>query len=100
MNDLTHNESQNGSPKSQVCLILILEIGIACSMEFSWERMKMSGVIIELNSIGRKLLGTNIQRLQAFKPHVNYAYLLGRCYKLVSIRKSHPLRNTFYSSKA
>ena len=99
MNDLTHNESQNGSPKSQVCLILILEIGIACSMEFSWERMKMSGVIIELNSIGRKLLGTNIQRLQAFKPQVNYAYF-GRCYKLVSIRKSHPLRNIFYSSKA
>ena len=59
----------------------------------------MSGVIIELNSIGRKLLGTNIQRLQAFKPQVNYAYL-GRCYKLVSIRKSHPLRNIFYSSKA
>ncbi|KAM3685815.1 hypothetical protein ACJW31_11G147600 [Castanea mollissima] len=51
MNDLTHNESQNGSPKSQECLILILEIGVACSMEFSREMMNMSGVVIELNSI-------------------------------------------------
>ena len=99
MNDLTHNESQNGSPKSQECLILILEIGVACSMEFSRKGMNMSGIIIELNSIRRKLLGTNIQRLQAFKPQVNYAYL-GRCHKLVRLESHIPLGIIFYSSKA
>uniref|UniRef100_A0A7N2LF56 non-specific serine/threonine protein kinase n=1 Tax=Quercus lobata TaxID=97700 RepID=A0A7N2LF56_QUELO len=98
MNDLPHNEGQNGSPKSQECLILILGIGIACSVEFSRDRMKMSGVIIELNSIQRKLLATNIrkQKLQA----TGKLCLPCRCYKLVAIRKSHPLRNIFYSSKA
>ena len=68
MNDLTHNESQNGSPKSQECLILILEIGVACSVEFPRERMNMSTVIIELHSIRQKLLGSwnyiRRQRLQ------------------------------------
>jgi serine/threonine protein kinase len=62
MNNITRNESQNGSPKSKECLILILEIGVACSVEFPRERMNMSAVIIELLSIRQKLLGTNIRR--------------------------------------
>ena len=68
INNITHNnESQNGSPKSKECLILILEIGVACSFEFPRERMNMGVVIIGLHSIRQKLLGTNIrrQRLQA-----------------------------------
>ncbi|KAM4072604.1 hypothetical protein ACB094_11G150600 [Castanea mollissima] len=66
MNDITRNEGPNGIPKSQECLILILGIGVACSVEFSRERMNMSAVITELNSIRRKLLGTHRrkQRLQ------------------------------------
>ena len=66
MNDINHNEGPNGIPKSQECLILILGIGVACSVEFSRERMNMSAVITELNSIRRKLLGTHLrqQRLQ------------------------------------
>ena len=66
MNDITGNEGPNGIPKSQECLILILGIGVACSVEFARERMNMSAVITELNSIRRKLLGTHIhkQRLQ------------------------------------
>ena len=62
MNNITRNENQNGSPKSKECLILILEIGVACSVEFPRERMNMSAVIIELLSIRQKLLGTNIRR--------------------------------------
>ena len=66
MNDITRNECPNGIPKSQECLILILGIGVACSVEFARERMNMSAIITELNSIRRKLLGTHIhkQRLQ------------------------------------
>jgi hypothetical protein len=62
MNNITRNESQNGSPKGKECLILILEIGVACSVEFPRERMNTSAVIIELLSIRQKLLGTNIRR--------------------------------------
>jgi hypothetical protein len=67
MNEITRNEDQHGSRKSQECLILILGIGVACSVEFPRERMNMSDVIIELHSIRQKLLRTNIrrQRLQA-----------------------------------
>ncbi|XP_075647047.1 uncharacterized protein LOC142617956 [Castanea sativa] len=61
MNDITRNEGPNGIPKSQECLILILGIGVACSVEFPRERMNMSAVITELNSIRRKLLGTHIR---------------------------------------
>ena len=61
MNDITGNEGPNGIPKNQECLILILGIGVACSVEFSRERMNMSAVITELNSIRRKLLGTHIR---------------------------------------
>jgi hypothetical protein len=67
MNEITRNEDQHGSRKSQECLILILGIGVACSVEFPRERMNMSDVIIQLHSIRQKLLRTNIrrQRLQA-----------------------------------
>ena len=61
MNDITGNEGPSGIPKNQECLILILGIGVACSVEFSRERMNMSAVITELNSIRRKLLGTHIR---------------------------------------
>ena len=66
MNDITRNERHNGSPNGKECLILILGIGVACSVEFPRERMNMGAVIIELHSIRQKLLGTNIhrQRLQ------------------------------------
>ena len=66
MNDITHNERHNGSTNGKECLILILGIGVACSVEFPRERMNMGAVIIELHSIRQKLLGTNIhrQRLQ------------------------------------
>ena len=46
MNEITRNEDQHGSRKSQECLILILGIGVACSVEFPRERMNMSDVII------------------------------------------------------
>ena len=51
MIEITCNEDQHGSQKSQECLILILGIGVACSVEFPRERMNMSDVIIELHSI-------------------------------------------------
>ena len=55
------------SKKIQECMILIFEIGVACSVEFPRERVSMSSVITELQSIRQKLIGTNIrrQRLQA-----------------------------------
>ena len=62
MNEITRNEGQNESSKRQECLILILEIGVACSVEFPRERMSMSSVITELQSIRQKLIGTNIHR--------------------------------------
>ena len=67
MNNISHNAGQNGSEKIQECMILIFEIGVACSVEFQRERMNISSVLIELHSIRQKLLGTNIhrQRLQA-----------------------------------
>uniref|UniRef100_A0A7N2R2L2 Protein kinase domain-containing protein n=1 Tax=Quercus lobata TaxID=97700 RepID=A0A7N2R2L2_QUELO len=40
----THSESRIGSTKIQECLILILEIGVACSMEFHRERMSISSL--------------------------------------------------------
>ena len=63
MNAIAHNESS----KILECLTMILGMGVACSVEFPRERMNMSAVIIELHSIRRKLLGTNVhkQRLQA-----------------------------------
>ena len=45
MNDSTRNEGQSISPINQECLILISEIGVACSIEFPRERMNMSIVI-------------------------------------------------------
>ena len=57
MNNITSNECQIPSLKIQECMILILEIGVACSVAFSRERMNMGAVIIGLLSIRKKLLG-------------------------------------------
>ena len=67
MNDLNRYEGQDGSPKIQECLALILGIGVACSVESPRERMNINDVIIKLHSIRQKLIGTNVrrQRLQA-----------------------------------
>ncbi|XP_065637450.1 probable LRR receptor-like serine/threonine-protein kinase At3g47570 [Quercus suber] len=67
VNDITRNKSQNGSPKIQECLTFILGIGVACSVEFPRERMNMSAVVIKLQAIRKKLLGSNLrrQRLEA-----------------------------------
>ena len=54
MNDITSNECQIPSLKIQERMILILEIGVACSVAFSRERMNMSAVIIGLHSIRKK----------------------------------------------
>ena len=70
MIDITHNEGQNGSPIIQDCLIVILGIGVACSVELPRERMNMSAVIIELHSIRKKLLETNLHNV--FKAQVNF----------------------------
>ena len=53
----THSESRIGSTKIQECLILILEIGVAWSMEFHRERMSISSIIVELHSIRQELIG-------------------------------------------
>ena len=55
----THNEGRIGSTKIQECLILILKIGVACSMEFPRERMSISSVTVELHSIRKELIGGN-----------------------------------------
>ena len=51
VNDITHNEDQNGSLKIQECLILILGIGVACFVEFSRGRMNdtWNGVKMEVS---------------------------------------------------
>ncbi|GMY22795.1 probable LRR receptor-like serine/threonine-protein kinase At3g47570 [Fagus crenata] len=56
MND-ADTEDQNGSPKIQECLVLILGIGVACSTEFPRERMNISAVVVELNKIRQNVLG-------------------------------------------
>nr|XP_023885928.1 probable LRR receptor-like serine/threonine-protein kinase At3g47570 [Quercus suber] len=68
MIDITRNEGQNGSPIIQDCLIVILGIGVACSVELPRERIYMSAIIIELHSIRKKLLETN---LHVFRAQVN-----------------------------
>ena len=55
MND-THNEDQNGSLKIQECLILILEIGLACSTKVPRERMDITDALVELHLIRQNLL--------------------------------------------
>ena len=55
----TCNEGRKGSTKIQECLILILEIGVACSMEFPRERLSFSTVVVELHSIRKELIGGN-----------------------------------------
>ena len=76
MNDITRNKSQNGSPKIQECLTIILGIGVACSVEFPSERMNMSAVIIELHAIRKKLLGSNLRR-QRLEATGKFCVLLG-----------------------
>ncbi|KAF3961258.1 hypothetical protein CMV_014104 [Castanea mollissima] len=61
MND-TCNENRNGSLKIQECLISILGIGIACSIEYPRERMNISAVVVELHSIRQILLRTCIRQ--------------------------------------
>ena len=68
MIDITRNEGQNGSPIIQDYLFVILGIGVACSVELPRERMYMSAVIIELHSIRKKLLETNLHNV--FKAQV------------------------------
>ncbi|XP_030962200.1 probable LRR receptor-like serine/threonine-protein kinase At3g47570 [Quercus lobata] len=58
----TRNEDQNGSSKIQECLILILGIGVACSIEFPRERMNISIAVVELHKIRESILKTSIQR--------------------------------------
>ncbi|XP_050282996.1 probable LRR receptor-like serine/threonine-protein kinase At3g47570 [Quercus robur] len=55
MND-TCNKDQNGSLKIQECLILILEIGLACSTEVPRERMDITDALVELHLIRQNLL--------------------------------------------
>ncbi|KAL4600594.1 hypothetical protein ACB092_11G210200 [Castanea dentata] len=76
VNDITHNKSQNGSPKIQECLTFKLGIGVACSVEFPSERMNMGAVIIELHAIRKKLLGSNIRR-QRLEAIGKFCVLLG-----------------------
>uniref|UniRef100_A0A2N9G8K5 non-specific serine/threonine protein kinase n=1 Tax=Fagus sylvatica TaxID=28930 RepID=A0A2N9G8K5_FAGSY len=58
----THNQNRIGRPKIQECLILILGIGVSCSMEFPRERMNISNVVATLYSIREKLLRPRIHR--------------------------------------
>ena len=76
VNDITHNKSQNGSPKIQECLTFILGIGVACSVEFPSERMDMSAVVIKLPAIRKKLLGSNLRR-QRLEATGKFCVLLG-----------------------
>ena len=74
MIDITRNEGQNGSPVIQDCLIVIFGYGVACSVELPRERMYMSAVIIELHSIRKKLLETNLHNV--FKAQVFFWLVL------------------------
>lgn len=76
VNDITRNESQNGSPKIQECLTFILGIGVACSVEFPSERMNMSAVVIKLHAIRKRLLGSNLRR-QRLETTGKFCVLLG-----------------------
>ena len=58
----THNQNRIGRPKVQECLILILGIGVSCSIEFPRERMNINNVVATLYSIREKLLRTRIHR--------------------------------------
>ena len=82
MNDTRH-EDRNGSPKIQECLILILGIGVACSTEFSRERMNISAVVVELQKIQQNILRTSTQRQrQRLQTTGKYCFVIGR-YNLV-----------------
>ena len=58
----THNQNRTGRPNIQECLILILGIGVSCSIEFPRERMNINNVVATLYSIREKLLRTRIHR--------------------------------------
>ena len=52
----TRNENRNGSLKIQECFILILGIGVACSIEVPRERMNIRAIVVELHSIQQNLV--------------------------------------------
>ena len=74
MIDITCNEGQNGSPIIQNCLIVILGIGVSCSVELPSERMNIGAVIIGLRSIQQKLLEL-MYIDKGFKAQVNFLCL-------------------------
>ncbi|KAM3733648.1 hypothetical protein ACB098_11G153100 [Castanea mollissima] len=59
-------QNRIGSPKILECLMLILGIGVSCSMESPRERMNISDVVAQLHLIREKLLRrrTRRERLQ------------------------------------
>ena len=69
----TRNEDQNGSSKIQKCLILILEIGVACSIEFPRERMNINIAVVGLHKIRESILKTSIQR-QRVRPTGKFCF--------------------------
>ncbi len=57
-------DNHNSSPtnKMEECLISIIKVGVACSVEFPQERWDISKAISELHLVRDILLGTRIQR--------------------------------------
>ena len=57
-------DNHNSSPtnKMKECLISIIKVGVACSVEFPQERWDISKAISELHLVRDILLGTRIQR--------------------------------------
>ena len=55
----TRYKGQKESTKIQECLILMIGIGVAWSMEFPRERMSISILIVKLHSIRKELIGGN-----------------------------------------
>ena len=98
MNDITSNECEIPSLKIQECMILILEIGVACSVAFSRERMNMGAVIIGLHSIREKtswVMNIRSQRLQATGKFCFFVDVIlffffekHRCYTLIAPHSS------------
>ena len=69
----TRNEGRKGSTKIQECLILILEIGVACSIEFPRERMNINIAVVGLHKIRESILKTSIQR-QRVRPTGKFCF--------------------------
>ncbi|XP_059457827.1 probable LRR receptor-like serine/threonine-protein kinase At3g47570 [Corylus avellana] len=55
-----HNNSNTRRSKIQECLILMFEIGIACSVEQPQERMNMKNVVTDLHLVKKRLLKTRM----------------------------------------